>query len=480
MSNKAFQTITTNFQSNLDKYTNDLDSINVNIRDNQDKVSNYEILNSYDQNTLERMSSNTVNFNSPNNNLNYKVRQVPSSSNFFNPRNPSLDVGMSALPIQNMTILPNQLNSSLDLLAQTEITNMHKKSNLLDKSHIINSNELEESFDKFQGVAIPHIPYDKYDKPTSLFNNFVGRGTTDIIKEYICHINSIDRDINKYQNPFNFLVKCAPLSGETDASIGRTFENIRYIKLQKVILPRKYFVTKKKITNHDEISILFNNNALPPSNTLINISYSEIDKYVIIYSYEDNASDKKYINYTLYEPDLSKNIVISYEAIKNSIGDIITYQYDLSCLSIEDDKYTILYLNDINDISQFSTDITLSKAFNILYLDNLVGNNIYVNCSYVDKIYKFSDLGILTKMNIILTDSSGKQLSINIKSLDYNVPTINTMSCICKTDSETGNIYRDFSCICNYIRHPRYIKYQVDLIFKFGIIETDFDKRAFN
>jgi hypothetical protein len=207
----------------------------------------------------------------------------------------------------------------------------------------------------------------------------------------------------------------------------------------------------------------------------------ELATDLLINMKSNNISNKQYINYTNFEPDISETIIVSYEAIYDNLqNNIITYQYDLSPLSIENDKYTILYLNDINDVSQFSTDQTLSTAFNVLYPDEIVGNYVYVDCRYADKIYKFSDLGNLTKLQLRLSNSLGKILTTNIKAYDYSIPTIGSTTCTCQSNPDTGNIDRDFRCLCNYIRHPRYIKNQVDLMFKFGIVETDFDKRAFN
>ena len=417
----------------------------------------------------------------------YPTRQVNASSTFYSHRDPSLDFGIKPNPIQNMTVLPNQLHRSLDLLAQTDqltISNMHKNSNILDNSHIISSNDIDEALDKYQGVAQPHIPYGEYPNPSAYFDNFTGKGKTDIIKEYICHINSIDRDIKKYPNPFTFLVKLAPVAGDTDASISRTFTNIRYVKIETAVLPRRHFITKTELDSSDENIIkLFQEDTLPPDNSLVNINGK--DKYVIIYSYTDKINSTQIINYTLYDSDISKVPNISYECIAKTetinptYKTYKTYKYELSNISIECDKYTILYLNDINDVSQFSTDLALSKAFNVLYPDIIYGDSIYVDTRYADKIYKYSELGNMSRMNLILTNSLGKQLSTNIKAQDYNIPTINSTSCTCSTDSN-GNIIRDYKCICCYIRHPRYIKIQIDLMFKFGIVETDFDKRVFN
>ena len=408
------------------------------------------------------------------------TRQIQSYATFVQPRDPSLNVGLVADPIKNMTILPNQVSNSLDFLVQNDkmaFADYNKKSNYVITSNIVATNEIKEPISKFQGVATPHIPYPELGNPTSYFNNFNETGRADIVREYICHVNSIDRDIKRYPSPFNFLVKCAPLAGDTDAAISRTFMNVRYIKIEAAVLPRKYYITKKVVPNNNNIVGLFTGgDNLPDSNTVL--TFDEFT-FVIIYS-DTSDPTKKIINYTLYESDISKSILLSYECIFNILTNTYTtYLYELNNVSLENDKYTILYLNDINDVSNFSTDKALSNAFNVLYPDITNGDFLYTDSNYVDKIYKYSELGNLNRMLLRLTDSTGKNLTTNTKALDYSVPTINAYTCTCVTDND-GNIVRDYKCICNYIRHPKYLKIQIDIMFKFGIIETDFDKRAFN
>ncbi len=461
MSNKnsAFQSITNNPNSN-------------NFRPNYEQLNNhaytpqYQILKSFDSNTLNNMSNNSVNFS--NNNLSDPI----DFSNFVSHRDPSLNFGMQPLPIQNMTTYPNQLSNSLDLLAQTDqltISNMNKRSQILDNKRIA-TNEIEEPYSQFQGISTPNIPYNEYTRPTGMFDNFSGEGRTDIIREYVCHINSIDRDVKRYPNPFNFLVQFAPTPENRDASISRTFSNIRYLKIETAVLPRKYYLTKKQITNNNLIVDLLNG-PLPLDNQIIN------NDLVIIYAYDDNRNNKRIINYTEYDDDIKK----SYECVLNNFtNQVNTYLYTYSDISLEDEKYTIIYLNDINDVSQFSTDQALSKAFNVFYPMAVFGYSLYVDSTYSDKIYKYSNLGNMNRMQINMTNSIGKELTTNINCQDINVPNINSTSCSCSTDPQTGDIIRDYKCICNYIRHPRFIKNQLDIMFKFGIIETDFDKRAFN
>ena len=391
---------------------------------------------------------------------------IPSYSEFTNDREPSLNFGMKPQPIPNMTILPNQIYNSLNLLAQTDpltVTKFNKNTDITSKPDIVSSNEIEEPFSRFQTVATPFIKYDEYPQPESYFNNFNGSGKMDLIKEYICHVNSIDRDINKYPSPFNFLVKLSPVEGETDAYLTRTFKNIRYIKIETAVFPRRYCLVKTIVVNEPEITILFNDPTLPSDNQIIN------NKWIISYAVNN------IINYCKYEFNCPIELITCYECIYDISSDsYTTYQYCLSLKSIEHDKYSILYLNDINDISQYSTDQNLSKAFNVMYPDNTFGNSLYVDCHYTDKIFKFSELGNINRMLIRITNSLGQDINPNTKLYDYNVPTINSKTCTCTAD------VKDYKCLCTYIRHPRYSKTQIDIMFKFGIIETDFDKRVFN
>ena len=407
-------------------------------------------------------------------------------SEYVIPREQPLNFGMEHLPYQNPTAKPVMNNNHLDFSTQLNLPNMNK--NIGPNKTIISTNDIKEPIEKFQGVAVPHIPYDEYKKPDAYFNNFTENGRSDIIREYIVHINSIDRDVFKYPSPFNFLVRCAPLAGDNNASILRTFENIRYIKVETGVLPLKYYL-KKTTSNNLPTNILATFTAtLPSSNDVI------VDtgvNWVIIYAkdytnatsttYTDEYTkyaNSKVIVYTQQILDYGTKMTECYESIyKNSVA--TTYKYELSNQSLEKDKYTIMYLNDITDISNFSTDKNLANAFNVLYPDLFESNSLYVDCYYVEKIYKYSNLGNLDRMLLNLSNSMGKQLTTNLLAQDDKLSNFDNTKCTCTTDSN-GNIVRDYKCICSYIRHPRYIYHQVNFMFKLGIIETDMSIRAFS
>jgi hypothetical protein len=319
-----------NFSNNItNNFKPVINLTNVSNRSDQLRVSEYEVLNNFDQQTLDRMSTNDVNFEQPNitsGSNAFNTRQITPFSNFVAHRDPSLNFGMRPGPISNMTVLPNQLHRSLDLLAQTDqltISSYNKNSNVIQNSSIISDNTITEPIGKFQGINIPYTPYDEHEKPDALFNNFSGNGRTDIIREYICHVNSIDRNIRRYQNQFNFLVKLAPLPGDSDASISRTFFNIRYLRIETAVIPRKYYINKTKIESNQTIIKLFpisiNDGNLPSDNSIYNDMFDDSIKWVVIHSYNSQSSNVQTISYCKYESDIAINICNTFESIKDHI-----------------------------------------------------------------------------------------------------------------------------------------------------------------
>jgi hypothetical protein len=423
--------------------------------------------------------SNITNLNSIENNLLISNENIPSFNHFVDNRVQSLNFGLRPGIIRNMTSKESQIDNSLNLLNQTDylnITSYNKNSKLENENNIVSNNKIEDKKDinlnSIQGIATPFIPQDKYENPNAYFDNFNNVGRTEIVKNYICHISSIDRDIVKYPNSFNFLVKFRPNPEDTDANIPRIFNNIRLFRIENISLPRKFYLNKSEIPSLDVIKNLFNP-ILPNTNIVI---LDNPNNWIIIYSYTDN--DKQIINYTKYEEDISTNIEVAYECIKTN-NTFITYKYTIVNKLLEEEKYVLIYINDINNISENSTNRYLSTAFNVLYPDTIGKYYMYIDCHNADKLYDFSDLGSMNRMLINFKNALGTNLTTNIKAQDYNVPNLNLTTCICSYD-DNNNIVRNYSCLCNYIRHPRYCKFQVDLMFKYSIIENNFDKRIFN
>lgn len=86
------------------------------------------------------------------------------------------------------------------------------------------------------------------------------------IKEYQITIDSIDRNINIYPDPFSFRLTMSPTSSSTiirdgnkkeiitsfdSPNINRNFRNVKYIKVDSVIMPKFYDLKEVEIENED-------------------------------------------------------------------------------------------------------------------------------------------------------------------------------------------------------------------------------------
>lgn len=368
-------------------------------------------------------------------------------------------------------IFDNNKNPNLNLTNTDFISNYNKKSQFCE-SKIISDNKVDNDNNE-SAIREQFIPYNEYEKPNAYFNNFNNNGKINFIKEYFCNISSIDRDIKKYPDPFNFLIRLQSNSDSNDAIINHDFKNIKSFKINNIIVPRKYYLYKKQITNYEIMINLFDQEL--NNNQIIN-DEQENETWVIIYK-TDNT-----INYTKYiaEPnDYDKSELNSVYELKKMNNEYITYEYKLLDKTLDLNKYILIYINDLNNINEYSTNNNLSTAFNILTPELITRDYLYLDNKSVEKIYEISNLGNLSRMQISFKNSLDKYITINTKVIDYNVPNIDDKICTCTYD-EFNNIIRNYSCICNYIRHPRFIKIQNDIMFKFGIMETDFDKRVFN
>jgi hypothetical protein len=301
-------------------------------------------------------------------------------------------------------------------------------------------------------------------------------------------IESIDRDIEKFPNPFKYKIYFNPVAQTKDAYIYKTFENVKYIKLETAILPRKYSYLRKDITsNTDDYSTIINTNWKRNDNFSFNtVNYTIIEDYII---------DKiRYIKYGITKPlpelidkvyelqyklqyDSSTNIILQYDINKNIF--ITLYEFQLINLSLEDEKFLLLNIDEIKDVNDMATNTEVSNAFSILFPDYVNGDCFYTNTQGVDKIYRFSQLGSIKSLTINILDNEGKDFNTQSYKMFTDSHISKNKKCICKVNSN-GELIRDYGCSCSYMRHPYYKKFQNTLLFKIGVIENDIDKSIIN
>jgi hypothetical protein len=216
------------------------------------------------------------------------------------------------------------------------------------------------NFDKSYANNEPMIERMNYKNQNNLIHNNVGETVLDEnIVEYRVYIDSVDRDVTVYPSPFNFTVKFnassksiihdVKFAGTPGPVISREFRNVKYIKLETIILPQfsKY--------------IKCNNNYVPdpesylPDDRYVMLVINELDECNQIYSTLDNGAR---IN-----PDTG-------------------------------------YKNQTQ------------KPFGLILPDSKYGHVYYSGTTYTaQRMYRNSTLGNLTKMTLQLYDSNGNLLS---------------------------------------------------------------------
>jgi hypothetical protein len=359
----------------------------------------------------------------------------------------------------------NNNNNNIDFL----------NNNLISTCNIKN-NEIPTFYDKFNNnnkIATPYFNNNEYSKPNLIYNNISDKITLDILVEYVITIESIDRDIEKYPNPFKYRVYFNPVAQTKDAYINRTFQNIKYVKLETAILPRKYSYLQNDITNNiNDISILINSNWKQNDNfNFNNNNYTIIEDYIL--------ENIRYIKYGITKilPEIVDKV---YELqYNNNTNTHKLYEFILINLSLEDEKFLLLNIDEINDVNDMATNIEINNAFAILFPDYVNGNFYYTNTQGIDKIYKFSQLGNINSLTINILDNEGKDLNTKSYKIFTDLHIKKEKKCIC-TIGNNGEIIRNYGCSCTYMRHPYYKNFQNTLLFKIGVIENDIDKSIIN
>ena len=387
----------------------------------------------------------------------------------------------------NYSINPITFNSNSNNKNYSNIDN-----NFITTCDNNNNNNIVSSYNNFDNnnysIRTPYLNNNEFNKPNLIYNNISDKISVDILVEYVIMIESIDRDIEKFHNPFKYKIYFNPVAQTKDAYIYRTFENVKYIKLETAILPRKYSYFRKDITSlTKDYSTLINTNWKINDNfTLDTINYTIIEDYIIdkiryikygITKPQPELIDKVYeLQYKL-QYDNSANIILQYDISKNIF--ITLYEYQLIDLSLENEKFLLLNIDEIKDTNDMATNIEISNSFAILFPDYVNGDFFYTTTEGVDKIYRFSQLGNIKSLTVNITDCEGKDFNTQSYKMFTDSHISKNKKCICKVNSN-GEIIRDYGCSCSYIRHPYYKKFQNTLLFKIGVIENDIDKSIIN
>lgn len=124
-------------------------------------------------------------------------------------------------------------------------TNVRRSLNELNSvnTNYINANNNNQDYaqNNYKNAFIPNAPLiepmNYANQNNMLHNNIAEQVLVENIVEYRINIDSFDRNVNKYPNPFNFVIKFNNGDYEEDAKINFPLDNVQYVRLETIILP---------------------------------------------------------------------------------------------------------------------------------------------------------------------------------------------------------------------------------------------------
>lgn len=320
----------------------------------------------------------------------------------------------------------------------------------------------------------------------TLYNNL----NKDLLKESIIevrlNIDSIDRDIEIYPNPFDYIVNLGPVVN-SNVNIPATRVNLKKEvrkldrSLNKVIRHTEEYILGK--SNSEELvknNILFNSPDLIKEYTINlekinnpyliknfeNIKFIRLDTAVLP-RFNSVMINSKW-NFCRENHHKKKFIKDDYERVKDYT--LLNLRYipnDQTEYFPLGDRFVQIYIKEINNNYSFGTNEITDKSF-IMIFDKILGTLYFKLTPYsAIKTYRDSLLGTLNKLSIQFYDSWGKPLKLNTTDINYETNQISNINLIMPDKYDINKVIQD----CEFKKW--YIEKITEIIKCFIIINYD-------
>lgn len=436
-------------------------------------------------------------------NLSFDQSSIPSSG--YNTR----DDLIKAVDAQQQFV-NNYSNFKPNNTFDNRITNSANLENLNNYSQF----NIEKSFQT--NKPIEFMP-DYTNKHETLYDNLGENLMRESLREYRLNIDSSDRDISIYPDPFNYTVYLGPITNSgINASVSRTnikneLKNINKKNKNKNVnqynndinnynynYGNEYENEQNKITDSMNEKIFVFDNPEAIKEYTINLEKS-FNPYIIrdfsnvSYIRLDCAVVPKYNSITINKcwdfcrKKHHKKIYFKdeYDRIKDYI--LLNDRYipdDKNEYNPLGDRFIQIYIRELQSIRNFGTNPVTDKSFILIYDKTLGALYLKLIPYSATKTYKDSLLGNLTRLTIEFYNSWGKPLTIDTSSIDYEKNQIlNTkiidpfkynLSNLLLNDDKLIKIIENFNEI---IKCFVMINYNIELIIPFytpeNFVETD-------
>lgn len=335
----------------------------------------------------------------------------------------------------------------------------------------------------------------QFNTDSLVSNNITEKKINESLKDHYVVIDSSDRDVTRYPNPFSYKVYFNSFA-TSDASITKSFDRVKSVNLESSILPNKYYFLKQDISLNAGDDLIVSRITDVSRNEMINLTSEDVSGSFAIIDVTDSLSGSiftrrvKFAEETTYPLTIDKVYEYVFTFNDNGSGELpsnvhesspsyptFIQQYLMQSFALMNNKYSLLYVDELEYANEYSTNDALSKSFSVMFPDCLNTNVFYTKSKFKDKVFKFDNLGSINKMTISIRDHNGTQLKNSSENyVDTDVPL--DKLCTCGTDND-GYFVRNYRCACSYFRHPLYHHFQNTLIFNIKSFEIGMDKEIF-
>lgn len=344
------------------------------------------------------------------------------------------------------------------------------------------------------------IPYNTYNKPSGLAHDNVENNVLDeIIDEKRIRINSFDRDISLYLDPFEFVVKFNPQSktiykdptrgiestilGDPGPFIRPSFKNVKYIRLENITLPTYANYNEADLKTSDflnsdldaldwtKVKIKKTNGTTMDIKSVVEAEVGEeitTENVDLVIDYiNDELIDSLLISSRSSEygdenpdPFISRTQIARIYEITTDIDfyfDVDNeswkiYRPDTSSF-LYDDLYIALDIEEFRHSHTYGTSQKLEDAFSLIYPYKQISYFFYEGATHDGIInFKHSDLRNINKLTIKFYNSQGTQIKFDHIS----------RNAVSTKDS----------------RHPANRSIQCHMTFAIGVVEATHNRRA--
>ena len=277
---------------------------------------------------------------------------------------------------------------------------------------------------------------DNKNKHETLYDNLGENLMKESVREYRLNIDSSDRDITIYPDPFNYVVFLGPVTNSgINASVSRTNIKTELKNINKKNRNNKNFDQNDKNDIKDAMNdkiFLFDNPDAIKEYTInleksfnpyiirdfINVSYVKLD-CAVVPRYNSIAINRcwDFCRKKHHKKNFFKD---EYDRIKDYI--ILNDRYipdDKNEYNPLGDRFIQIYIKELQSIRNFGTNPVTDKSFILIYDKTLGALYLKLIPYSATKTYKDSLLGNLTRLTLEFYNSWGQPLKINTDAIDY-------------------------------------------------------------